>query len=292
MGAAMKGKALLGGLKGYATWLVITIVFPLLWLRSLRIARRHTDVVPNAPLKVGAAIVVSIVILVGGFLALQSFKEAATEGMYDSLDGRLVQATGEGAYQEAVTARDETIPGQIAIIQGRIAAEEAAGNDTAELEETLATAEADLAEARATATELTPNHELYVELRPAIEARDDARAKQVLASSEADFEGQMDSRAARAFEVKDKAMADMEAWFLWIFYPSLIGAFFAPLAFALGGILKAAFEESSTVGYKRYPGKAAGFFLLFGAFGVPSIPFAAWTFMDMEKRSAEGQIAL
>ena len=95
-----------------------------------------------------------------------------------------------------------------------------------------------------------------------------------------------------AFAVKDRSVRDM-TWSMWLFvWPSLFGAFFAPLAFALGSILKAAYVESDTVGFKRYPGAAAGWFLLFGAFGVPSIPFAAWVFMDAEGRSTEGQIAL
>src|SRR5687768_145741 len=86
MGAAMKGKALLGGLKRYATWLVVTLLFPLLWLKAFRLARRHTDEDPRGPMKVGAAIVVSVVILEGGWLALMKREERAAEGRYEDVD--------------------------------------------------------------------------------------------------------------------------------------------------------------------------------------------------------------
>jgi hypothetical protein len=95
-----------------------------------------------------------------------------------------------------------------------------------------------------------------------------------------------------ALAIKDKAVGDMQL-FMWVFlWPSLAGAFYAPVVFALGSVLRSAFVPSDTVGFKPYPGAAAGWFLLFGAFGLPSVPFAAWTFLDAEGRSREGQIAL
>jgi hypothetical protein len=84
-------------------------------------------------------------------------------------------------------------------------------------------------------------------------------------------------------------MQDMMGWFV---YPGVTGLFLAPFAFAGGSILNSAHEPSATVGFKPYPGKAAGLFLLLGAFGVLAIPFAAWVLRDLSKRSKEGQISL
>jgi hypothetical protein len=95
-----------------------------------------------------------------------------------------------------------------------------------------------------------------------------------------------------AFEHKEQFRAQMESTLAWFVYPGVTGLFLAPFAFAGGSILNAAFEPSGTVGFKPYPGKAAGFFLLLGAFGLFAIPFGAWTLRDLHKRSVEGQIAL
>jgi hypothetical protein len=288
----MTGKALLGGLKRYAGWLLVTLLFPLLWLRTWRMAQRHTDTDKSGPAKVAVAVVASVLIAAGGFLYLTGFREKATEGMYDSLEGRMSIATGESAYREAVTGSTTTYPAQITIIEGNLERERAAGNNTTALEQTLADVQKSLAKAQATAIELAPNHALFLQVQPLIQDRQDAQVRSIIASSPLDYKGKMDARTARAYEIKDKAMADMDSTFRWMLWPSLVGAFFAPIAFAQGSIVRSAFVESGTVGYKPYPGKAAGLFLLLGAFGVPSIPFAAWTFMDMDRRSVEGQIAL
>ncbi|MCA1811473.1 MAG: hypothetical protein LC623_05625 [Halobacteriales archaeon] len=95
-----------------------------------------------------------------------------------------------------------------------------------------------------------------------------------------------------AYEHREQFRAQMESTLAWFVYPGITGLFLAPFAFAGGSILNAAFEPSDTVGFKPYPGKAAGFFLLLGAFGLFAIPFGAWTLRDLHKRSLEGQIAL
>ncbi|MEA3166147.1 MAG: hypothetical protein QOJ26_1016, partial [Thermoplasmata archaeon] len=137
-----------------------------------------------------------------------------------------------------------------------------------------------------------PNHELYGRLGPAIDAQDDDAIRSMLAQDPLTLPADMDAHVDAALQLKDNAVSDMHRS-MWLFvWPSLAGAFLAPVIFAMGSILGKAFEPSDTVGYKQYPGAAAGFFLLFGAFGVPSIPFAAWTYLDMESRSREGQIAL
>jgi hypothetical protein len=95
-----------------------------------------------------------------------------------------------------------------------------------------------------------------------------------------------------AFAHRVEFRAQMQSTLSWFVYPGLTGLFLAPFAFAGGSILNAAFEPSGTVGFKPYPGKAAGFFLLLGAFGLFAIPFGAWTLRDLHRRSVEGQIAL
>jgi hypothetical protein len=95
-----------------------------------------------------------------------------------------------------------------------------------------------------------------------------------------------------AFKHKEEFRAQMKSTLAWFVYPGVSGLFLAPFAFAGGSILNAAFEPSDSVGYKPYPGKAAGWFLLLGAFGLFAIPFGAWTLRDLHKRSIEGQIAL
>src|SRR5919109_429790 len=112
----MSGKALLNGLKRYVTWLVITAIFPLLWLRSLRLAGRHSKDDSRARAKVVVAIGISLVIALGGF-----------------------------RYQEALTASTVTIPEQINNIRGNIAKAEANGTDTTELQAGLSEAQEKLA---------------------------------------------------------------------------------------------------------------------------------------------------
>lgn len=96
----------------------------------------------------------------------------------------------------------------------------------------------------------------------------------------------------QAFAHKEEFRAQMQSMLAWFVYPGVTGLFLAPFAFAGGSILNAAFEPSATVGFKPYPGKAAGLFLLLGAFGLFAIPFGAWTLRDLHKRSLEGQISL
>lgn len=113
----------------------------------------------------------------------------------------------------------------------------------------------------------------------------------------------------RVFEAQREFNHQMDTQFAWFVLPGLTGIFLAPFAFVGGHILGKAYAASTTVGYKRYPGKAAGFFLLCMAgfvfitawlntppmldlFGIFAIPFAAVVLRDLHKRSVEGQIAL
>lgn len=282
-----------GGLKAYVAALVVTILFPLVWRRSLRLARRHAAEDPRAPLKVGAAIVVGVVILAGGAYLLVGFQEAAVDGMYESMETRLAVAVGETSYNDnvaTVASANNAIP----IIEENLAKARAAGDQvkSAELEKTLNDTRKQRSDAQAMVVSLTPNHQLFLRLQPLLRDQDDAAILRAVEAAGFAEPASMVEGTEAALAIKDRSIRDMQ-WSMWLFvWPSLVGAFFAPLAFVLGSILKSAFEESGTVGYKRYPGAAAGWFLLFGAFGLPSIPFAAWVFLDAENRSVEGQIAL
>lgn len=287
----MSGKALWNGLKTYAASLVATILFPLLWLQALRLARAHAEADSRGRLKVLAAIAISMGIAAVGAFAVLSLQTTATSGIYESLDGRMATTLGESEYQtnlEVVGKKPETI----ATIEANLAAARADGNDTTQLEAALASAQAELANAQRRVQELAPNHALYVQVSAALSNQDDAGAKALVAGSTLAEPKNIPANTQAAFAVKDQSVADLRGWLLFFVWPSVVGAFYAPLAFALGSILKAAFVPSDTVGFKPYPGAAAGFFLLFGAFGLPSIPFAAWTFLDAHQRSKEGQIAL
>lgn len=287
------------GLKSYLATLVATVLFPILWMQALRFARRHEDVDPRARAKVLAAIAVSLAILVVGAYVLLGFFAAAQEGMYAAMDKRLATASGEAEYQEqlsVITASNGALP--------KIRANLVNATDPAKraaLEETLSATEADLAKAEARRDELQPVHEHYAAISAAVEDQDDAEIRRLVgdvpafsavSGSKFPKHKDLEANSEAAFAIKDRAVADMQLFGILFLWPSLLGAFFAPMAFALGSVLRRAFVPSDTVGFKPYPGGAAGLFLLFGAFGLPSIPFAAWTFSDAFGRSEEGQIAL
>ncbi|MFA5944065.1 MAG: hypothetical protein WC876_06325 [Candidatus Thermoplasmatota archaeon] len=290
----MTGKGLADGLKSYVGALLTVVLFPLFWLRSVKLARRHADVDPRGVAKVGLAIVLSVAILAGGAFVLLGFQSGAQHSMYvKSLETRVATAVGEKAYNDnvaAVTAADVALP----IIERNLA-NATRDNNTAKAAELQAALDATRKarnEADAKVTLYTPNHDLFGRLVPAIEAEDDALIRSMLAQDPLALPEDMDAHVDDALALKDRAVSDMHLS-MWLFvWPSLAGAFLAPVVFAVGSILRKAFVPSDSVGFKPYPGAAAGFFLLFGAFGVPSIPFAAWTYMDLESRSREGQISL
>jgi hypothetical protein len=289
----MSGKALWSGLKSYAGALLVVVLFPLLWMRSLRLARRHADADRRGPAKVGLAIVLSVLILAGGAYKVLAFEDKATDGMYKSLDRRLATATGEAEYQDnvaTIVASDVAIP----IIERNLANATASGDTAkqADLQAALNATRESRAKAADKVSLLTPNHQLYDRIQDDVRAQDDDAIRGAIQRSGLAVPATMQHDADAAFAIKDKSVKDM-ALMLWLFvWPSLFGAFFAPVVFALGSVLAKAFVPSDTVGFKPYPGGAAGLFLLFGAFGLPSVPFAAWVYLDAEQRSREGQIAL
>ena len=278
------------GLKAYLAALVATIVFPLLWMRSLRLARRHSGKDRRAVQKVGVAIVLGVLILAGGAYKVLEFQDGAKAGMYRSAETRIAQAVGETTYQDNV-ATIETANGAIPKIQANLAnATDPAKK--AELEKALNDTLLAKSKAEAQVTAFTPNHDLFLRLQPLIDGQDDAGIRSAVSAANLAAPPGTVAGTNAALAIKDKAVSDMHLM-LWLFvWPTLAGMFLAPLAFAVGSVLRKSFEESDSVGFKPYPSGAAGWFLLFGAFGVPSIPFAAWAFMDMESRSVEGQIAL
>lgn len=287
----MTGKGLWDGLKSYVGALLVVLLFPLFWARSFRLARRHADADPRGVAKVAVAIVVSVAILASGLFVLLAFQADAQHTMYTkSLDQRLSVAVGESDYQTnvaAVEAADVAIP----IIERNLAnaTDEA---KKAELQKALDDARTARNKAVAEIGVYSAGHDLYERLVPAIRDEDDQAIRSMVAAEGLEKPADMEENVDAALAIKDRSVADMHLFFWLFLWPSLAGAFLAPVVFATGSILGKAFEPSDTVGYKKYPGAAAGWFLLFGAFGVPSIPFAAWTYLDLEGRSTEGQIAL
>lgn len=291
-----------GGKRGFTAYLgtlAATILFPLLWLKALGLARKHADADPRARAKVVAALAASVVIGAGGFLAIFGFLAGAEAGLYRSLDARLASATGESEYLDAWSVMNTT-SGAIPKIESNLAnATDPAKK--AELQDTLDSTRKELAAATGRKAELEDNHAQYLRISAAAKDQDDGEVRRLVEGVPAFGEmpgskfpkfKDLDANVDAAFAKKAESMSDMNR-FAWLFlWPSLAGAFFAPLAFAFGSILKASFEPSDTVGFKPYPGAAAGFFLLLGAFGVPAILFAAWTFNDAFGRSEEGQFAL
>jgi hypothetical protein len=276
------------GLKSYLGTLVATVLFPVLWMQALRLARRHEDVDPRARAKVVVAIVAGLAIGLAGTYALIGFFASSEEGMYDALNVRLAEAVGETEYKDQVAtagAAEKAIP----IIEMNLANATDPAKRAA-LQTALNDTQKSLDDARRRSAELEANHAAYERINASIPDQDDAQLRALVAQAPA-YEDK-DERATTAFAIKDRAVADMQLFGILFLWPSLAGAFFAPLAFALGSILRKAFVPSDTVGFKPYPGGAAGAFLLLGAFGLPSVPFAAWTFHDAFGRSEEGQIAL
>ncbi len=142
------------------------------------------------------------------------------------------------------------------------------------------------------AAELAGNRDLYERVSVAVLAHDDARAKQLIEDrGDVDYPN-LDERAATAFDIKDDAVRQFNLQMNLLVFPGFVGLLYAPLVFTLGNVLKHAYEQSETVGFKVYPGASAGWFLLLGAFGIPALPFAAWVMKDISERSVEGQIAL
>lgn len=280
------------GIKAYGLFVIRTALFPLLWFWAVSLARKHADTDPNGVRKVGAAMVVGVVLSAAVFLMLANFQVDSQAGMYDALDARLVKAVGQADYEDQISAI-EAADGQLVVLTAKY--DEAKANGEEENATVFQASIEDVTTARSEAllrrAALEPNHALYNTLKPIVANQDDERAKQLIASAPFEFKD-MDANAARAFEIKDKAVEDMQKVMIWLLYPGVVGVFFAPMAFALGSILRNAWEPSESVGFKPYPGKSLGLFLLMGAFGVPALFFAAWGFWDMQMRSATGQISL
>ncbi len=278
--------------KAYLANLLSAIIFPVLWVRSWRFSQEHIKADPRASAKVLAAIGASIILGAGGVLMVTSMESAAHDGFYQDLEGRIATASGETAYQDALAARDAA-RAQVVMANEKVATARAAGDAEGERNWMNVSAEASQnhQDARELIQELTPNHDLFLRAQAALRDRDDAAAKQILLTTTVDYD-KLQDRTQWAFNIKDDMVSDLNGVLWWVLYPSILGAFFAPLAFALGSILRQSWEASDSVGFKPYPSGAAGWFLLLGAFGVPSLFFAAWVFTDIHERAAEGQISL
>lgn len=290
----MQGKAAWAAFTKYVSSLVLTILAPLQWLRTLKIAGRHQGLDRNARKKVFAGIVAGLALAAVAVYVVVDFQDDATQGVYETLSGRLSTATGNDAYNAAVQDRDAAFA-LIETADRKIAEAQEAGDEDAERlwQENRATYIAQYNNADANVSALTPNHQLWLQVNQILLVeRDDDAAKQLIDQRGAIDHPNMDANAASAFEKKDETIDDMTTMLVWFVYPGLIGVLWAPVAFAAGHVLKTTYVPSESVGFKPYPGGAAALFLLLGAFGVPALFFAAWVMQDFADRTETGQISL
>lgn len=280
-------KAATAGFSTYLSSLVATVLFPLQWMRMMRVARAHESVDANGVKKVAAGAVLGLLLAAGGAFMVVDFEAGATAGIYDTLDGRLSANLGNDQYLEHVAAA-ASAQDSVELAEDKLAA----GEDPAIWEPNRQNAIDTRNEEQAKADALEPNHILFNAVSEFVMAQDDVGAKATIANRGAiDYPG-MDERSANSFAIKDGAMADMTNFLNWFVWPGIAGLLFAPLVFAMGTILKNAHVPSDSVGWKQYPAGAMALFLLLGGFGVPALFFAAWTFQDIGQRSRVGQIAL
>lgn len=150
---------------------------------------------------------------------------------------------------------------------------------------------------------LASNHALYLKLKPYILSQDDAKVKALVADAAQDDRltnpgdlyapfSNIVPAAFNSYNISDRSVGELHQYLLWFVFPWTIGVLLAPMVLAQGSILNSTFEESDTVGFKKYPTWAAFLVLLLGAFGAPAFWFGAWAFKDIRKRADEGQIAL
>ncbi len=278
--------------KAYLANLFTVLIFPLLWVQSLRFAKAHRDDDAKAVAKVAVGIVASILVAGGGILWLTGFEADSQDGFYDALGATLAAQTGEGDYQAAVEAATIAQTNYLGAQEKRDEAEAAGDSDGAQRwQATMDEQEAEMMAQASTAQSLAPNHQLFLQVNATLTARDDAAGKALISRSTAVDDAHRE-RALAAYDLKDEMEGDLALTMNWMMWPSLLGIFYAPVIFAVGNVLQSTWVPSNTVGFKPYPHKAAGWFLLMGAGGVPSPFFAAWAMTDMQARAAEGQIDL
>lgn len=127
-------------LAGFLVALLAVVVFPWQWVRSYRMAQRHTDEDPRGPAKVAAAIVLGVALAGAGALGLLLAIGSLQAGTYDTLDDDLQTAVREQEYQDAVSTISQKDL-QIPIIRGNI--ENRTADVDAALGSTLAAADAE-----------------------------------------------------------------------------------------------------------------------------------------------------
>jgi hypothetical protein len=135
--------------------------------------------------------------------------------------------------------------------------------------------------------EFAEGHQFYLVLKPFVDNREDVEARAFLGTSDS-----YGDSGLHAYDRKDEGVSDLQQFMVIFVYPGLVGMLFAPILFNIGRTLNAAWVPSESVGFKPYPANSGSLFLVLGAFGIPAALFAAWAFMDVEARSAEGQINL
>lgn len=295
-------------------WFVVVgtlVLLAVAWRVLGTLAERHKAVDPRARTKRLMALGAAVLLGAGGWFAISSFEASADAGIHKTFVSSLNLTVGEGDYLDAVKVT-ETKPAALATQQAsldaanaKLSSEPNAENRKArdDLWKVVNTTRDDLAKARATVARLAPNHQLWAQVLPLLNAHriDEARAlldaavasgMEHISKDSHQVEVKMADGIDAAYHHREEFTAQKQTQMRWFVTPNLSGLVLAPFAFAGGSILRRAYVPSDSVGFKPYPGKAAGLFLLFGAGGIPALPFAAWVLRDMSKRSKEGQISL
>lgn len=99
----MSEQAPRGAFVQYLSYLVSVIVFPLAWMRTLGVARRHMGDDPKAVVKMGAAFVLALVFVFAGAAVMADFENDQIDGAGESHIARLQSAL-------AVPTDDEGTP--------------------------------------------------------------------------------------------------------------------------------------------------------------------------------------
>ncbi len=289
----MAGKAVWATLSKYVSSLVFTILAPLAWMRLMKVAGQHHALDRNATKKIAVGIVAGLALAGVSTYIVVDFQDDATQGVYSTLSASLSASMGNEQYRAAL-ADQEAARNLIDTADKKIA--EAQEEGDAEKEQLWRDNRAqyvrDLNDAIRRGNDRVDNANLFTQVEHALLVnRDDATAKQLI-NSNAGMPGLSVAGSMNHFDKKDQTMSDMNSMLAWFVYPGLIGVLWAPVAFAAGHVLKTTYVPSETSGFKPYPGGAAALFLLFGAFGVPALFFAAWVNQDFADRTEIGQISL
>lgn len=289
----MAGQAVWATFTKYISSLVLTILAPLQWVRLIKVAGQHRGLDRHATKKIAVGIVAGLALTGVSTYIVVDFHDDATQGVYSTLSSSLSASMGNEAYRAALQDQ-EAARNLIDTADKKIAEAQEEGDPEKEQlwRENRAQYVTDLNDAISRGNARVDNANLWVQVNHSLLVNRDDDTAMALIDANAGMPGLSVAGSMNHFDKKDQTMDDMNSMLAWFVYPGLIGVLWAPVAFAAGHVLKTTYVPSETIGFKPYPGGAAALFLLFGAFGVPALFFAAWVNQDFADRTEIGQISL